>query len=66
MSSHRETFHDDSPRGDKYLDDRTKLAYVYDGCSLHAILFKEEEVERYRETTREVCLTPAGEARCSE
>lgn len=64
---HHQTYDDDSPRGEKYLDDRTRLAYVYDGVSLQAILFKEEEVRRYREeTTFTVTLTPAGGARCPE
>jgi len=61
---HRQTYGDDSPRGEHYLDDRTELAYVYDGESLQAILFKRREVRRYRdETTYHVSLTPAGEER---
>lgn len=63
--SHRQTVHDEIPRGEHYLDDRTELAYVYDGESLQAILFKEREVERYEsETNHTVVRTPAGEARC--
>lgn len=62
-TEHREMVSDDSPRGKHYPDDRTELAHVYDGESLHAILFDEREVERYRETTLAVTLTPAGECR---
>jgi len=61
---HRETRHDDSPRGDKYLDDRTELALVYDGVSLRATLYAASEVARYRaETGLDVVLTAAGECR---
>lgn len=61
---HRETVGDDSPRGDKYNDDRTVFALVYDGLSLRAQLYDEREVERYREETHlDVSLTPAGECR---
>lgn len=63
-TDHRESVADDSPRGRHYPDDRTELAYVYDGESLRAILFDEEEVDRYREkTSYHVGLTPAGECR---
>lgn len=60
---HRETYADGSPRGDKYPDDRTPLALVYDGLSLRATVYDEREVERYRETRLTVRLTPAGECR---
>jgi len=64
---YRETYANDSPRGEHYPDDRTRLAYVYDGLSLKAVLFDEREVERYREeTTFFVSLTPAGEARVGD
>lgn len=63
-TKHHERVHDDSPRGEHYPDDRTELAYVYDGLSLRAIVFDEREVQRYREeTTFTVKLTPAGECR---
>lgn len=63
-AEHRETVADDSPRGEKYPDDRTLLAYVYDGETLKAGLYDESEVRRYRETTlHDVVLTPAGECR---
>lgn len=62
-AEHCETVWDDSPRGEKYPDDRTILAFVYDGESLRAMLFDEREVERYRDTTFTVSLTPAGECR---
>lgn len=62
-STHRQTIPDDSPRGDAYLDDRTELAYVYDGLSLRAICFDAREVGRYQETALTVRLTPAGECR---
>jgi len=62
-TEHREAVGDDSPRGEKYPDDRTELAFVYDGESLRAICFDEREVERYRETALTVTLTPAGECR---
>jgi len=62
--SFRETYADDSGRGQHYPDDRTVLAHVYDGLSLRAILTDAREVERYREeTTLTVSLTPAGEVR---
>lgn len=65
--SHRQTYADDSPRGEMYLDDRTELAYVYSGLSLQAVLYDEREVARYRtETTYEVSLTPAGEKRMED
>lgn len=65
--SHRQTYGDDSPRGEHYPDDRTRLAYVYDGLTLKAVVFDEREVERYREeTTFLVKLTPAGEARVGD
>ena len=65
--SHRQTYGDDSPRGEHYPDDRTQLAYVYDGLSLKAVLFDEREIKRYREeTTFFVSLTPAGEARVGD
>lgn len=60
---HRETIADDSPRGEYYLDDRTTLAFVYDGESLRAELYDEREVERYRQTSLTVTLTPAGQCR---
>lgn len=61
---HHESVGDDSGRGERYSDDRTKLAYVYDGESLRAVCFDEREVERYREETiLTVTLTPAGECR---
>lgn len=59
--THRQSIGDDSPRGDTHLDDRTELAYVYDGLSLRAICFDEREVERYQETALTVILTPVGE-----
>lgn len=65
--SHRETYADESPRGEQYPDDRTELGYVYDGLSLRAVLYDEREVKRYREETGlTVSLTPAGEARCEK
>jgi len=48
---------------EKYPDDRTPLAFVYDGLSLRAICFDESELERYRNTTLTGTLTPAGECR---
>jgi len=63
-TEHKESVADDSPRGEEYLDDRTLLAYVYDGENLRASLYAESEVRRYRETTlHDVMLTPAGECR---
>lgn len=65
--SHRQTYADDSPRGEMYLDDRTVLAHVYDGLSLRAMLFDEREVQRYREETSfYVALSEAGEKRMEE
>jgi len=64
---HRQTFADDSPRGEHYTDDRTTLAYVYCGTDLHATLHHEREVRRYREqTSLVVSLTPAGECRIAD
>lgn len=61
---YRETYADDSPRGEVYPDDRTRLASVFDGESLKAVLYDKRECIRYRdETTYVVVLTPAGEAR---
>lgn len=66
-TEHHQTFGDDSPRGEHYPDDRTTLAYVYDGLSLRAVLYDEREVRRYREETAlTVSLTPAGEHRCPD
>jgi len=50
-----------SPRGEFYLDDRTPLAYVYDGSSLVAILFDKHAVDKLDEDPfAEVVPTPAG------
>jgi hypothetical protein len=62
-TEHRETVADDSPRGVKYPDDRTPLAFVYDGESLRAVCYDEQEVWRYKDTPLTVSLTPAGECR---
>lgn len=64
---HRETYADDSARGVHYPDDRTNLGGVYDGLSLIAMVFDEDELVRYRDKTAyDVVLTPAGEARIDE
>jgi hypothetical protein len=63
-TEHRQTVGDDSARGEHYNDDRTRLAYVYSGLALRAVLFDRREVKRYREETGlTVSLTPAGECR---
>lgn len=63
-TEHRQTVADDSGRGEKYPDDRTALAFVYDGEALRAVCYDKREVERYREeTVFTVSLTPAGECR---
>lgn len=41
---HRQAITDDSARGRHHSDDRTALAYVYDGPSLQAILFASLEL----------------------
>lgn len=63
---HRRASGDDSTRGVAHPDDRTPLAYVYDGAALRATVFDECEVERYRDTALTVSLTPAGECRVDE
>ncbi len=60
---HRQQYGDDSERGVVHPDDRTPLAYIYDGESLRATVFDEREVERYRDAALTVSLTPAGECR---
>jgi len=63
-TQHRETRADDSPRGDQYLDDRTELAYAYDGTTLIAIAYDDCLVTDWVADSRfDVSLTPAGEAR---
>lgn len=45
-------------------DDRTELAYAYDGLSLVAILYEEQLVTDFRvNKPYTVTLTPAGEER---
>ena len=64
---HYETYADDSPRGEKYLDDRTELAYAYDGEELLAIAYKEKVVREWLDRAWfSVSLTPAGEERCAD
>ena len=51
-------------RGEQYLDDRTTLAYAYDGDQLVAKLFKERAVRECQHSGwLTVTLTPAGEER---
>jgi hypothetical protein len=62
MTSDKDEMRDQ--RGEQHLDDRSELAYVYDGVSLRAVLYNEREIERYRtKTTLTVNLTPDGEDR---
>lgn len=66
-NEHRQTYADDSPRGEHYLDDRTELAYAYDGEELLAIAYKEKVVREWLDRAWfTVSLTPAGEERVSE
>lgn len=51
-------------RGEQYHDDRTTLAYAYDGTELVAKLFKERAVRECQASSwLTVSLTPAGEDR---
>jgi len=49
-------------QGIDYTDDRTPLAYAYDGTRLEAILFDVDLVAEFRDDRRQtVVLTPEGE-----
>lgn len=63
----RETFDDESPRGEQYTDDRTALAHAYEGDELLAIAYKQKVVEEWLSGAWfEVSLTPAGEERIKQ
>lgn len=61
-----ETLQDDA-RGEHYTDDRTTLAFAYEGDELVARLFKKRAVREFQASSLyDVVLTPDGEEGLSD